>query len=146
MRGAKRRPPLGRATLTVDTTTVAATHRCRAETHPPRGLSRVLESYQGGRRMTTPGAPTARTPGYTERVRQIVSRATAAVWALPRLEFGFDVLDTIQYGFGAWGYDTIDVINEGRERDIPTRCTACNEAWLMGPEALAAGLCWRCRT
>jgi hypothetical protein len=95
--------------------------------------------------MTTPGAPTARTPGYTERARQIVERAAAAVRTWPRLEFGFDVLDTLEYGYGAFGFDVIDVLNEGRERDIPTRCPECGEAWLMGPEALAAGKCWRCR-
>ena len=92
----------------------------------------------------TPGAPTARTPGYTDRVRRIVARAAAALRTAPRLEFGFDVLDTIEYGYGAYGFDVIDVIN-GRERDIPTRCTQCGEAWLMGREALAAGTCWRCR-
>ena len=67
------------------------------------------------------------------------------------LTFGFDVLDALhQRGFSAcvhrhFGRDVIDVINEGRELDIPTRCTECNEAWLMGPEAQAAGKCWRCR-
>jgi hypothetical protein len=60
--------------------------------------------------------------------------------------FGFDVLDTLEYGFGAWGYDVIDVINEGRERELPTLCLGCGEAWLMGPEALASGKCWTCRT
>ena len=98
--------------------------------------------------MTTapPGAPTAATPGYTHRVRQIVAAAAAAVAACPPTEFGFDVLDTLEYGFDAFGFDVVDVINEGRERDIPTRCTGCGEAWLMGPEALAAGRCWACRT
>ena len=52
-----------------------------------------------------PGAPTVRTPGYGDRVKQIVRRAAAAVRAWPRLEFGFDVLDTIEYGFGAFGFD-----------------------------------------
>src|SRR6516165_12840543 len=50
--------------------------------------------------------------------------------------------------WGAWppyGFDVIDVI-ESRRHDIPARCTGCNEAWLTGPEALAAGKCWRCRT
>jgi len=60
----------------------------------------------------------------------------------PPVTFGFDVLDTIKLGYGAFGYDVIDILNEGR--DIPKRCPECNEAWLMGPEALAAEKCWRC--
>jgi hypothetical protein len=53
--------------------------------------------------MTTnpPGAPTSRTPGYTDRVRRIVSRATAATGSPEPLTFGFDVLDTIKDGFDA---------------------------------------------
>lgn len=95
--------------------------------------------------MAAPGAPTIDTPGYTGRVRRIVRRAAAAAWSrVPT--FGFDMLDTLQYGYGAFGFDVIDVINEGRERDIPTLCPQCRDAWLMGPEALATGKCWRCRT
>ena len=59
--------------------------------------------------------------------------------------FGFDVLDTLHLGFGAFGFDVIDVINEGCERDIPTLCLECHKVYLMGPEALASGKCWRCR-
>jgi hypothetical protein len=72
--------------------------------------------------------------------------AQADVWGAWPITFGFDVLDTIEYGYGAWGFDVVDVINEGRELDIPTRCTECGEEWLMGPESLAAGKCWSCRT
>ena len=92
----------------------------------------------------TPGAPTARTPSYTDRVRQVVARAAAAPWSGRCITFGFDTLDTLEYGHGAYGFDTLDVLN-ARKRDIPTRCTQCGDAWLMGPEALAAGKCWRCR-
>jgi len=61
--------------------------------------------------------------------------------------FGFDVLDALASGgYDGWAFDVIDVINEGRERGIPTLCLQCREAWLMGPEALAVGKCWRCRT
>jgi hypothetical protein len=81
------------------------------------------------------GAPTAATPGYTDRVRHIVVRVAAAVTACSPLEFGFDVLDTIAYGFGAFGFDVLDVINEGRQHDIATRCTGCGQAWLWTPEA-----------
>jgi hypothetical protein len=56
------------------------------------------------------------------------------------------LLDDIRSGYGGFGYDTIDVLHEGRKHEIPTLCTQCHETWLMGPEALAAGKCWRCRT
>jgi hypothetical protein len=66
--------------------------------------------------------------------------------APPRIRFGFDVLDALEWGWWPpFGYDVIDVL-ESREHDIPTRCTQCNDAWLTGPQALAAGKCWRCRT
>jgi hypothetical protein len=88
----------------------------------------------------------------------------------PNLTFGFDVLDTldtlnlqellelqarlvvnvangdpVEWGDGAFGFDVVDVIND-RQSDLATLCPGCNERWLMGPEALAAGLCWSCRT
>lgn len=59
----------------------------------------------------------------------------------PAVTFGFDVLDTLDQGFGAWGYDTLDVL---REEGIPMRCTKCGQ-WLYGEEALAHEWCWRCR-
>jgi hypothetical protein len=60
--------------------------------------------------------------------------------------FGYDALDTLALGYWPpFGLDVVDII-EGREHGIPTRCTQCGQAWLMGPEALAAGLCWGCRT
>jgi hypothetical protein len=79
----------------------------------------------------------------TDRVLRTVIEA--ALWARPWPAFGFDVLDTIELGYDAFGFDVVDVLDEGRERDIATRCTQCGEAWLMGPEALAAGKCWHCR-
>jgi hypothetical protein len=78
----------------------------------------------------------------TDRVlREVIE---AALSARPLGTFGFDVLDTIQLGFDAFGYDVIDVIDAGRE--IAMLCTECSDAWLMGPEALATGKCWQCRT
>jgi hypothetical protein len=71
--------------------------------------------------------------------------------AVPRqvVTFGYDVVDLVEDGRGndAVGAapDVVDVL-ESRKRDIPTRCTQCGEAWLMGPEALATGKCWPCRT
>jgi hypothetical protein len=62
-----------------------------------------------------------------------------------RLTFGWDVLDTIEDGFAYTAFDVIDVLDD-RHHDIPTRCPQCNAAWLMSPQALAAGKCWRCRT
>jgi hypothetical protein len=95
--------------------------------------------------MSAPGAPTAATPGYTERVRAIVAHAATTAWAPVLMSFGFDVLDTIADGFDAWGFDTVDVLG-ARQRDIPTLCPRCRQAWLSGPEALAANACWRCHT
>jgi hypothetical protein len=61
--------------------------------------------------------------------------------------FGYDSLDAIRSGcWPPYGWDVIDVLNEGRELDIPTRCPACNAEWLTGPESLAARRCWSCRT
>jgi hypothetical protein len=79
----------------------------------------------------TPGAPT---PGYPA-------------------EFGYDVIDVLGWGFDVYrdtpieseGYDTVDWI-EDLAHDLPTLCPVCGETWLMGPEAQAAGKCWRCRT
>jgi hypothetical protein len=89
----------------------------------------------------TPSAPSESTPGYTFRVREMVARAVART---STLEFGFDVLDTIGYGLEAFGVDVVDVLNR-RERGIPSPCTVCRRAWLMGPEALTTGKCWSCR-
>lgn len=60
--------------------------------------------------------------------------------------FGWDVIDALNTlrGYDGWAWDVIDVINEGRA--IPTLCPECGEAWLMGPDALALGKCWHCRT
>jgi len=59
--------------------------------------------------------------------------------------FGFVTLDSLAAGhWPPFGFDVIDVINEGRV--IAMRCTGCHQAWLMGPQALASGLCWQCRT
>jgi hypothetical protein len=87
------------------------------------------------------GAPT----GYIEHLRRVVRQAFAARQAECPDSFGFDPLDTIELGFDAFGYDVVDVINAG-QTDIPTLCTQCRKAWLMGPEAQAAGKCWSCRT
>jgi hypothetical protein len=92
-----------------------------------------------------PGAPTERTPGYTARIRSIVRRAAATACA-QLVEFGYDVLDTREYGYDAWCFDVVDVINAGRERDLPTFRPDSNAMWSMGPEALAARKCCRCRT
>jgi hypothetical protein len=60
--------------------------------------------------------------------------------------FGFDVLDTLLLGYWPpFGYDVIDIL-EDRKLDLPVLCTQCGQEWLAGPEALAAGKCWRCRT
>jgi hypothetical protein len=61
--------------------------------------------------------------------------------------FGYDCVDCIENNW--WpvdGYDVVDWINEGCEHGITTLCTQCREVWLMGPEALKSGQCWRCRT
>lgn len=87
-----------------------------------------------------PGAPNERTPGYTVRVRQIVARAAEST--THTATFGFDVLDTIDRGYGAFGFDVIDVIED--DQNLPRRC-GCG-VWLMGPEAVAARKCWRCRS
>jgi hypothetical protein len=60
--------------------------------------------------------------------------------------FGYDPVDCIENNW--WPVDGFDVVDylESRDHDIPTRCPGCNDAWLTGPEALAAGQCWRCRT
>ena len=80
-----------------------------------------------------------------ERLRRVIRQAFAARQAECPDSFGFDPLDTIELGFDAFGYDVVDVINAG-QTDIPTLCPVCESNWLMGPEALAAGKCWQCRT
>jgi hypothetical protein len=58
-----------------------------------------------------------------------------------------DALDDIESGYDFnFGFDVVDWINEGREHELATLCPACGKEWLMGSEALDAGLCWRCRT
>ena len=59
-------------------------------------------------------------------------------------KFAFDIVDAVELGFGyVRTPDSVDVLNAGRE--IAVRCLQCRQEWLMGPEALASGKCWRCR-
>jgi hypothetical protein len=63
--------------------------------------------------------------------------------------FGYDVVDVLRLDFDLtppFGYDTVDWIEDGLEHAVPVLCPSCGAAWLSGPEALAAGECWPCRT
>lgn len=74
----------------------------------------------------TPGDPTERTPGYTERVRRIVAAVLARTpWSgrPSSVQFGWDSIDTIADAGGAWGFDSIDWLNDADK--APLHCKGC---------------------
>jgi hypothetical protein len=63
--------------------------------------------------------------------------------------FGYDVLDVLRDPecddyWPPFGFDVVDWLDD-RKHKIATICPCCGEAWLSGPDALAAGKCWGCR-
>jgi hypothetical protein len=80
---------------------------------------------------------------------EVTTKHTNPVPDTESVTFGFDVVDAVESNHRdptpPFGYDTVDWI-EDLGHDLPVRCPQCHEAWLMGPEALAAGECWSCRT
>jgi hypothetical protein len=87
----------------------------------------------------------AKPPGWDRAAADVGTSAADSVTADDVPTFGYDPLDTLEFGW-VGGYDVIDWIHEGREHDIATLCPVCRVHWLMGPETLAAGMCWQCRT
>lgn len=64
--------------------------------------------------------------------------------------FGYDGVDVLRWQWDdltpPFGYDTLDWIEDRLRHHMTVLCASCGRVWLSGPEALAAGVCWGCRT